>query len=154
VNPAVFLEAELAQTAAKLQAELLVLEECLVGVATLLKVSPLLVHLLLNAIDHLLDLLVLRVQLDQLAGGDSLAVSIQASGTAKVIICGRNILRRAQDQTVLRGWVPTGNGLSFDGLVAGRLDREGALLGHARLDDEVALRHFCGSSGRNGKRRG
>lgn len=134
VDAAILLEAELAQTATELQAELLVLEEGLVGVPALLKVGPLLVNLRLNTIDHLLDLLVLGVRLDQLAAGDGLVVSEQASGTAEVVVGGRDIFRRAHDQLVLRGRMPTGNGLPLDGFVASRLDREGALLDHARLD--------------------
>lgn len=142
VDATVLLETELAQTSAELETELLVLEEGLVGVPAHLKVGPLLVDLLLDAIDDLLDLLVLDVGLDQLPAADSLRIAEQAGRAAEVIVGGRDVLGRAQDETVLRRRVSAGDGLALDGLVARRLDREGALLDHARLDVEVALRHL------------
>jgi hypothetical protein len=151
VDSAVLLEAELAKTTTELQTELLVLEEALVGVPTHLKVSPLLVDLLLDAINDLLDLLVLDMCLDQLATANSFGVAKDAGRSAKVVVGRRDIFGRTQDKTILGRGVPTRDSLAGDRFIAGGFDGEGPLLGHARLDVEVALRHAGGIASKEEK---
>ena len=152
MDSAILFQAKLAKTATKLQTKLLILEEALVGVTAHFKVSPLLIDLLLNTVYDLLNLLVLNMGLDQLATADSFGVTKDAGGSAEVLICSCDVFGRAQDEAVLGRGVPTGDCLTGDGFIAGRFDGEGALLDHARLDVEIALRHFDGIARSIGKR--
>lgn len=138
----ILLRTQLAQSTTQLQGQLFILDKTHIRIAAHFEIGPLLINLLLGAVDDLLDLLVLDVGLDQLPAADSLRIAEQAGRAAEVIVGGRDVLGRAQDETVLRRRVSAGDGLALDGLVARRLDREGALLDHARLDVEVALRHL------------
>lgn len=63
----VLLQTKVSQTRGGIERHLFVLVECDVFVATQLEVGPFLVNFLLFAIDHLLDLLVLDVGLDDLS---------------------------------------------------------------------------------------
>jgi len=142
MDPAVLLESQLPQPAAQLEGQLLVLDEALVGVAAQLVVRPLALDLLLDAIDDLLDLAVLDMGADQLAGADGLGVAEDSRSSPEDVVRGRDVLRGALDQLVLGREVPTGDGLSFDGSIAGSLHGEGRLLDHARVERAVLLRHL------------
>lgn len=88
MNSAVLFKSDLAETAAKLQTKLLILEETFVGVTTLFRIIPFLFDLLLNAIDDLLDLLDLHMILDDTSTADGFGITKDTGGAAEVFICG------------------------------------------------------------------
>lgn len=142
VNLAVLLQPQLPQPTAQLQRQLLILHKALVGIGAQLKVVPVLINLLLNAIDHLLDLLVLDMGLDQATGTDGFGVSVQARRPPEDVVGRSNIFSGPQDEVFLGVWVSAGNGLARHGFGAGDLDGKWRLLDHAWLDGDVFLGHF------------
>lgn len=78
MDPVLGSQAQLLQARTQRKSQLLELDEAGVLVRTELVVLPLLVHLLLLAVNHLLDLLRLLVQVDDFAMADSLGVAIFA----------------------------------------------------------------------------
>lgn len=141
------IQANLAQPSTQFQSKLLILDKALEGVATHLKVRPLLVDLLLLAIDDLLNLLVLDMRLDQLAGANGLGIAKDTRRPTEDIVCRGHIVGRLQDEPVLGPRVSTGDSLSRFGFAPGGFDGEGRTLNHAWLDgafypfhDEVC---FC-----------
>lgn len=89
-----------------------------------LKVLPLLVDLANLAIDVLLDLLGLLVELDELALADGLVVGVNTSAAADDIVDGVDAIMRRVDEAVLGSRMATRDGLAGDLFVTRRLDRE------------------------------
>lgn len=138
-------EAELAETGADLKNALLVLlvgEEVELGQ---LKVLPFLVNLLDLAIDVLLDLLRLLVQLDELASTNSSVVGVEASAAADEVEDSVDVVSRTRKETVLGSRMTARNSLALNLFVAGSLDRVGRTV--HRVQGHHARRvaaHGCG----------
>src|SRR5699024_2022739 len=130
------------QPTAQLQRQLLILNKALVGIRAQFKVVPVLINLLLNAIDHLLDLPVLDMGLDQTTGTDGFGISIQARRPPEDVVGRSNIFSGAQDEVVLGVWMSAGNGLARHGFRAWDLDGKWRRLDHAWLNADIFLRHF------------
>lgn len=142
-------EAIVAQTGADLEDQLLILlvgEERVLGE---LKELPLLVDLLDLAVDVLLDLFRLLVELDQLAGANSIVVGVETGAATDNVPDGVDFLGRAVEQAVLRAGVTARDGLAGDLFDAGSLDGEGGAMdlgqGH---DARSVVRHDGDGVGR------
>jgi hypothetical protein len=135
VNFIALVQTQLAQPSTKLQDKLLKLDERQVGVATQLKIGPLLVDLLLDAVDHLLDLLVLDVGAEDATGADAFGIAKEPGAALQDVKDGHDVVGGARDELVLALGDAARNGLALDGLVAGRLDGKGAALGHSRQEE-------------------
>lgn len=127
---------EFLKTGADLDDQFLIFIKGQVGVAGQLVVRPLLLDLLLDTIDHLLDLLVLNMGLDQTARADALGVAKELRATPDNVEGRRGVFIRAFHELVLGGDNTTGDGLAFDGFISWGLHGERPLLDHARLDVE------------------
>lgn len=92
--------------------------------ASQLEVGPLLLNFLDLAIDVLLDLLLLSVHFDELAGTDSMMVGVESSAALNDLEDGPGIGSRIGDEAVLGLGVASRNGFAGDLLVARSLDSE------------------------------
>lgn len=144
MNLAILLQPQLPQPTTQLQRKPLILHKALEDIAAQLKVVPLLVDLLLNAINHLLDLLVLDMRLDQATGTNGFGISENSRRPSEDIKGRCDVLRRTRDEVVLGARVSTGDSLPGHGLIAGNLNAEWGALGHARLDGAIDFGHVCG----------
>lgn len=138
-------EAELAETSADLEDALLVL---LVGEKvelSQLKVLPFLVNLLNLAINVLLDLLGLLVQLDELASTNRGVVGVEASAAADQVEDSVDIVRRTSKEAILGSRVTARNSLAFNLFVARSLDRVGRSVHRVQGHDaRCVAAHGCG----------
>lgn len=96
--------------------------------ASQLEVGPLLLDFLDLAIDVLLDLLLLSVHVDELAGTDSMMVGVESSAALNDLEDGPGIGSRIVDEAVLGLGVTSRNGFARDLLVARSLDSERRLV--------------------------
>jgi hypothetical protein len=124
---------------ADVDAQLLELDEAPPLVRAELEVLPLLVHLLLLAVDHLLDLLGLLVDRDDLAGADSFRVAELGRRIAQHIVERLDVVVGRQAQRVGRLCISARDRLAVDFREAGHLGGEGVVdlgprLGHELLE--------------------
>lgn len=121
VQAVVRLVAEMGEGRSHSKDHLLELDEALVAVGAELEVLPLLVHLLLLAIDHLLDLLCLFVDVDNLARTHALCVAKLSGRVAEHIVQCVDALLRCHYETVLGDEVATRYRLALRLLNTGHL---------------------------------
>ncbi len=143
-------EAELAQTGAELVGQALVVGVRDVLVRAHLEEGPRLLDLALLAVDHLLDHLLVLVGADELARAHALGVAELGDAGADEVVDGVDVILGAQEKGIDSERVAADGGLALDGLLAGHLDREGRLRGHAR-DEMYRLRHGGRRSGVGGR---
>lgn len=153
VQAVVGLEAEVGEGRADGQGHLLKLDEALVAVRAELEVLPLLVHLLLLAVDHLFDLLGLLVHIHNLARTDSLCVAKLGSRVAQHIVQRLDALLGRPQEAILGRVVAARYRFAFRLLHAGSFAcvRPGArCLGLGRKLLEVLTSHSgrCGIEGK------
>ena len=115
-------EAKLAQTGTDLENALLILLMGQESVGGELEERPLLINFLGFAIDDLLDLLQLLVQLDKLAGADSIVVGVKASAAADDVKDSVDVISGLVEQPVLGARVSSGNGFARNLFVTGSFD--------------------------------
>lgn len=102
VHTVVGLVAEVGKSRSHSQSHLLELDKTLVTIGAQLEVLPFLVHLLLPAINHLLDFLRLFVNVDDFARTNSLCVAKLGGRVAQDIVQCFDALLRRVSQTILR----------------------------------------------------
>lgn len=141
-------QAQLPQAGADLADQLEVVVEAHVLIGAQLKVRPLLVDLLLLAIDDLLDLLRLLMGLEELSRAESLCIAKFLGAGQDDVEDGRNVIGRAVDELVDGVGVASGDGLAIDLGAAGHLETEGRLVGDLGLQNSVFQRHVgsCGEA--------
>lgn len=130
-------EAQLLDSRAHMKAQLLKFNEAPPLVWAELEILPLLIHLLLFAIDHLLYFLGLLVNVYRLAGADSLRVAELGRCIAQHIVKGVDVAVRRQAQRVCRLRVPSRYRLAVDLLDAGHFNRDGVANLRPRLGHEL-----------------
>lgn len=124
MNLGILLQAQLPQRSTQLQRELLIFNKRLVRIPAHFIKIPLLINLLLHTINHLLNLFILDMRLDQTAGSDGIGLAEQPGASAKDIVGGCDILGGAEDERIPGFWQSSGDGLSFDWFIVGDLDGE------------------------------
>ena len=147
VEPVLRVEAQRLQARAYCERHLLKLDEALVLVRAELEVLPLLVDLLLLAIDHLLDLLGLLMYVDDATRTDCLCIAVLGGCVSQHVVQCLYVVVGLQYQTVFRGQVTTRHRLALDLLCIRSFARVGPRpvvlgLGHQLLE---VLRHLGGS---------
>lgn len=115
-------EAELAQTSADLENALFILLMSQESVGGELEERPLLINFLGFTIDNLLNLLQLLVQLDQLAGADSVVVGVKASAAADDVKDSVDVISGLVEQAVLGARVSSRDGFARNLFVTGSFD--------------------------------
>lgn len=136
-------EAQVPQTRTDIVCKLLKLDKANVLVWRQLEVGPILVDLLLLAIDHLLDLFRLDVRVDDFAGAHGLCVAKLCGSILEELVEGANVVGRLQFEGIFGLCIPARNGLARDLLDASYLDRHDASLDGSRLRVDLlgVLRH-------------
>lgn len=137
VDAVALVHAKSTVTRGDLQAELLILNEADVCVTTELRVLPGLVDSSLLAVNNLLDLLDLIVNLDQVAVTKGLCVSELLGAAAENVVDGLDVGSRGADEAILCCWVYARNCLAVLLLVALGLNCVGALLVRLGLGDQL-----------------
>jgi hypothetical protein len=125
MHPVFWLQAQLLDGRADCKSHLLELDEALVSVRAKLKVVPVLIDLLLLAVDHLLDLLRLGDLVDDAARADGLCVAKLCRGVAHDLVHGGDIGRWRGLEAVFGGQVAARYRLALDLLCACCLCRVG-----------------------------
>ena len=126
-----------AETASDVERQLLILGKRHVLVWRQLKIGPLLVDFLLLAIDHLLHLLVLCMQLDELPLAQGLGVAILLARSLEDVIDGVDARFGSRLELVLVLDVSSWYRLTVGLLDAWYLDSEGRLLVHLWLRNHL-----------------
>lgn len=119
-------EAQLPQTGADRQSQLLELDKSVEAVSAHLEVGPLLLRLLLLAVDHFFNLLHLIMHLDKLARADKLGVAIFVGGIFEDVRNDGDLVKGASSELVFGLDVTPRYRLAVDLLVARSFDGEGA----------------------------
>lgn len=96
----VLLESKVSQARRSGQSQLLVLNETHILVAAELKVGPLLVDLLLFAVNHLLDFLVLNMRLDDSPRPNSLRITELGGRSSEVLVDCADFCRWLSDKFI------------------------------------------------------
>jgi hypothetical protein len=143
-------QAQLDEAASKLVDALQVLGVGEVGVGGQLKELPLLVDLANLAVDVLLDLLGLLVQMDELAVADGVVVGVEAGTAADNVVDGVDALGGGVDVAILGHGVAARDGLVGDLFVAGGFNGVGRLVHLVERHDAGGVVHGggCGRSRR------
>ena len=138
----ILLRTQLAQSTSQLQGQLFILDKTHISIAAHFKIGPLLINLLLGAVDDLLDLLVLDMGLDQTPTADGFGVAEDAGGAFDDIVGGCDAFDGVEDEVIFCDGDSARDGFSGDGFAAGDFDGEGGFVYHPRLDADVSFGHF------------
>lgn len=135
VHAVALLHAQCAEPTAHVERELFILGKGHVLVPRQLVVCPLLVDFLLLAVDRLLDLFGLLVQLDQLALAEGLCIAVLLTGALEDVVDGLDVGLGRRLELVEGADIAAGNGLAVD------LFDAGDFFGKGRLFVHFGLRH-------------
>jgi hypothetical protein len=144
VHAVASLHAQGAEAATDVTSAGLVLAKGVELVGRELVVLPLLLDLLLDAVDGLLDHLGLLVHLHQLTLTGGLCIAKLLAGRTDDVPDGVDAGRRGGDQAIFGAVIAPGDGLAVLLLYAGHLDGERRLLDTLGLWDESFVVRHCG----------